>query len=335
MVIQVWVVVLNWRNAADTVECLESVIKFGGLSVAGIVLCDNDSGDDSVSDVRDWATSREVSLLEYVWQGGTFVAQAFEQPFGQDVGVNRVHLVHTGGNLGFAGGNNVGIEFVRRHESYDFIFLLNNDAQLDDGTVDAMCRRFDDPRIGMCGATVRYFHTRDKVQARGGATYWPALGRARHIGAGQPASASCDPAAVEARLDYILGAALMISRECIESIGIMDERYFLYYEEIDWATRAQRQGFTLGFAPAAVVYHKEGGTIGSSSNTQKRSALSQYYLFRSRILFTRKFYPYFLPTAALFSLAQLMRSAIGRDFRRVSAGLRGVFGLPSPEDSSP
>lgn len=330
----VYVVVLNWCNAADTIECLESVIDSGGSRVAGIVLCDNDSSDDSIPRVRDWANSRGLSLPEHIWQDEAFVAQLSSGPVGMDSVASRIHLVHTGGNLGFAGGNNVGIEFVRRHAPYNFIFLLNNDALLDDGTVDAMCRRFDDPRIGMCGATVRYFHARDKVQARGGATYWPVFGRARHIDAGESASATCDPAAVEARLDYILGAALMISRECIESIGVMDERYFLYYEEVDWATRARRHGFTLGFAPTAVVYHKEGGTIGSSSDTQKRSELSQYYLFRSRIMFTRKFFPYFLPTAALFSLAQLMRSAIARDFRRVGAGLRGVFGLPYPEDSS-
>jgi GT2 family glycosyltransferase len=120
---------------------------------------------------------------------------------------------------------------------------------------------------------------------------------------------------------------MMVTRRFLEDVGSMNETYFLYYEEIDWATRARRGGFHLGYAPDAIVYHKEGGTIGSSANRTKRSLMSEYYLIRSRLLFTRKYYPYFLPSVIVFSFGQIARHASSGDLRRFANGLRALLGL--------
>ncbi|GCL65111.1 glycosyltransferase family 2 protein [Pseudaquabacterium pictum] len=330
---RIWLIVLNWRNGPDTIDCLASIRDVADPAIAGVVVCDNASGDGSLELIRSWLQSSGVCLVDRTTQP----AAAWPEPPtpGQQCtegaqAWNRlpVVLVDTGGNLGFAGGNNVGIALVQRHADYDGILLLNNDAMLAPGCVSAMAMRMAErPGLGMCGATVVFDWDRSIVQAYAGARFSRWLGRAKLLGAHAGVSAQRDQGWVESQLDYILGAALMISRPCLEATGAMYDGYFLYYEEIDWAVRARRRGFGLGYAPGAVVYHKEGRTIGSSTDRSKRSLLSEYYLVRAQIRFTVRFYPWCLPTVVGLGLAKCLRSVIDRDVRRALVRLRAMFGL--------
>lgn len=322
------ILLLNWKNGPDTVDALQSIYDVNSSSVGGVVVCDNASNDGSVELIRSWAASVSVALLEYVWRDGFFAIREDIAPVSGAAGGFEVVLIHTGANLGFSGGNNVGIEFIRRNRAFDQIFLLNNDALLTPGAVESMAETFVDPKVGMCGATVIYHHTPDRIQALGGSRFSPVFGRASHIGAGRMVTDARVREEVEQNLGYILGAALMISRACLDAVGLMEERYFLYYEEIDWATRARRAGFKLAYAPEAVIFHKEGGTIGSSANRAKRSLLSEYYLLRSRLSFTRKLYPIYLPTVLLFSGGQVIRHLLRGEFRRFKNGCRAMLGQP-------
>ena len=324
---RVWLLILNWNNGRDTTECLNSILECRSEGIAGVVVCDNASTDDSVDRIKAWAAALCSQANEFSCFEGSFVSSRENEQESLIEGV-PVFLLHTGGNLGFAGGNNVGLEFIRRRGDYDFVLLLNNDAVLTQGALTAMTARMSEQGMGMCGCTVVYHHTPDRVQAYGGARFNRWLGRAQHIGAGAVVSAPRDRLAVERELDYVLGAALMISRPCLETIGLMDEGYFLYYEEIDWATRAGAHGFRLAYADDAVVFHKEGGTIGSSASKSRRSLLSEYYLVRSRIRFTRKFHFWRLPSVVIFTLLQISRPALRGDFKRTLTGLRALFGLP-------
>lgn len=325
----VWLVVLNWRNGADTVDCLKSIVTAASSEIAGVVVCDNASGDNSVAVIKEWAASSATNLSEFTHKDSRFTRTNDPIRHTQPGAQFEMVLIHTGANLGFAGGNNVGIQYIQRQCTFDFVFLLNNDALLPPNTVPTMVARCrQDTQIGMCGCTVVYNHTPTQVQAYGGASYQPLLGRASHLGAHALVSSPRDGHAVEKKLDYILGAALMVTRPCLERIGGMEESYFLYYEEVDWATRAKRSGFTLAYAPSAVVLHKEGGTIGSSSRGGQRSLLSEYYLMRSRLLFTRKFYPQFLPTVIAFALAQSARTLLRRDWPRLAVQMRALINRP-------
>lgn len=220
------------------------------------------------------------------------------------------------------------IAWLRTHTEVDAVFLLNNDAVAEPGAATAMARRLNETGAGMCGARVLYWHPPGRVQALGGASYSPALGRAVHLGAGLPADARAGLDAVERRLDYVLGAALMITWKCLDDIGPMEERYFLYYEEIDWAVRARRRGWRLAYADDAIVRHKEGGSIGSSSRASSRSLMSDYYLLRSRISFTRKAYPYWLPTVFAYSVFQVIRNVWRGDRARVRVQWAALMGRP-------
>jgi GT2 family glycosyltransferase len=314
---KVWLVLVNWRNAPDTIACLEALLESGDDSITGVAVVDNGSGDGSVPSLVDWAHRHDLALtaaeLPDNW------ADAQQCKVLRNTGISRFRLVLIAGerNLGFAGGNNLAIRYVQQFDDYSAVLCLNNDTVPNPGAVDAMARRLSATGAGMCGATVVYWHPPQRVQALGGARYWPWLGRAAHIGAGAGPDVPRDAAAVEAQLGYVMGAALMISRACLEDIGLMEERYFLYYEEIDWAVRARQRRWRLVYAPDAVIFHKEGGSIGSSTQTARRSHLSEYCLLRSRLAFTRKFYPQWLPTVFAYSVFQLSRNLMRGDLARV------------------
>jgi GT2 family glycosyltransferase len=323
---RVWIILVNWRNGTDTLECLDSIVANAGDMLAGVAICDNDSQDDSITRIQNWAKSRAICLNEYEYHEGNFKNLIAARHAALQQNIEFV-LIRTGGNRGFAGGNNVGIRYVQAQSKFDFILLLNNDATLAKDSLEAMVIRFkESERFGMIGCTVVYHYAPQKVQAYAGASFQPWLARAVVLGAHRSLLLQRDVAEVERQLDYIHGASLMIKRDCLEKIGLMEERYFLYYEEIDWAIRAKRCGFTLGYAEKAIVFHKEGGTIGSSSIESKRSLLSEYYLVRSAMRFTSKFYLYFIPTVAIFLVLKTLPTILRGDRRRAIVRLRALVG---------
>jgi GT2 family glycosyltransferase len=116
-------------------------------------------------------------------------------------------------------------------------------------------------------------------------------------------------------MNYVNGASMLASRAFLEQIGLMEESYFLYFEEMDWAMRT-RGKFALGYARESVIYHKDGATIGSNLDRRKRSILAERYLSRNRILFTKRFFPWALPTVLIsVCLAAIHRFCIG-DMKR-------------------
>lgn len=278
------VVVLNWNGWQDTQACVRSLLD-QGRSGAQIVVCDNGSADGSFDRLRQifqgWPELSGQRLL---------VLDRAQAESGQRFHDARVVLIQTGANLGFAGGCNVGLRFAMS-QGAAYFWLLNNDTEIEVGADEALLARMrQDPAVGLCGSRLIYHHDRSLVQARGGAVYHPRLGVGTHIGVHEPVEAPEDVAQIEASMDYVVGASMVASRRFIETVGLMTEDYFLYFEELDWATRGKANGFRLAYAPGSVVFHKEGATIGSC-HSGNGSALSMRFLFRNRLLFTKRFYP--------------------------------------------
>jgi GT2 family glycosyltransferase len=105
-------------------------------------------------------------------------------------------------------------------------------------------------------------------------------------------------------MDYVVGASMFVPMHFLQEVGLLDESFFLYYEELDWATRGKGR-FPLAYAPKSIVYHKIGGTIGTSSNPARKSLISDFYTLRNRLHFTSRRYPYALPTVYAGMLAAL------------------------------
>ena len=125
-------------------------------------------------------------------------------------------------------------------------------------------------------------------------------------------------------MDYIAGASLLVSRALLRDVGLLSERYFLFYEEIDLAVRAKGR-YSLAYAHESIVYHKEGRATGARSDPVRKSALADLYGCRSRLLFTRAYFPVALPTVYLGLLAVVVNRLRRRQPDRALSILRIMF----------
>ena len=334
------IVLVNWNRWADTIECLESVLR--STIPVRIVVVDNGSDDGSLDRIAAWANGEQpvVPISEKMARFSQPVCPKpipfdrltiddVQQP---DAAAKKVlTLVDAGSNLGFAGGNNAGLRLLLAIPGIQWFWLLNNDTVIEANAAEALVRRMVTTHdVGMCGTVVRFYHRPDTIQALNGHRFNIWSGQSQGIGANQPISMPFDPKRVVDQTDFVLGASLAVSRPFLETVGPMEDRYFLYYEEIDWAARNDRR-FKMAFAHGAIVYHKEGGSIGSSGRPGARSLGSEYWLTRSRLAFIRRNRPILLPWHWLVTLSLIFRRLLQRQFRKAKAITRALFGLGPPK----
>ncbi len=303
------VILLNWNGGAETIGCLESVLHLRGISPK-IVVCDNGSTDNSVAYLRGWAAGELVPDLSQCPSGcqrpvakplrlAEFTRQEAENA-PANTSAAEVYLIHTGANLGFAGGNNVGVRFALADPACTHVWLLNNDTVVDaDALAELLKRASQRDQPGIVGSTLCFYGAPNTVQALAGGSFslWRAM--SRHIGEGSPRRALCaaETAAVERDMSYVVGASMLVSRAFLEQVGLMEDDYFLYFEEMDWAERGRRctPSWRLGFAANSIVYHK----VGAAAGTAKRSMTSLRYLNANRLRFVKRFHARWLVVARL------------------------------------
>lgn len=331
----VYVCLLNWNGWRDTIECLESLLKLNFPSCR-VMVCDNGSTDESCEQLSSWFASHSMTLYgvpeSSASQGEPFLDITREQLELTDLQDQRFVLIRNGLNLGFAAGNNVGLRFALRQADCDFVWLLNNDTVVEPNALQALVDKLQsNPDMGSCGSRLVFYYSQDRIQALGGGVYNPWFALASHVG--EHMSVVDSEKLEEFRIDYPCAASMLISRRFLEEVGLMSEDYFLYFEELDWMRRAGRK-FRTGYAPGSKVFHKEGQSIGSDGRAAGRSVLSDYYLTRSRFVFTRKYHPYALPTLSVWlvvmMLARIARHGFGDGRFRANlilgAALDGLIG---------
>jgi GT2 family glycosyltransferase len=309
-VTRVLIVLVNWNGWHDTLECLESLLLLE-YPCFRVVVCDNGSTDDSLLRLIAWVTSQEVSFVEYSRTEAESGVHCSTDPF--------LTIIRNGENLGFAGGNNVGLRYGMAREDIDYFWLLNNDTVVEP---DALTHLMDSvklrPEIGICGSSIRLYHKRENIQALGGGYYCSWIGLPWHYGRFTRWNGDSERLRrAESKMNYVEGASMLVSRKFVDVVGLLCEDYFLFFEEADWAMRAKGR-FKLGYAPQSIVYHKVGGSIGTNSSPAKMSYLCDYFNIRNRIFFTRRFYPAALPTVYLTLFGSLvLRIVLGKWDRAV------------------
>lgn len=327
MTSQTHVILVNWNGAADTIACLEALVRLEGDFT--VTVCDNGSTDGSVELIADWANNPETRSPST--PPGTSTAGPCLRPptlriVGPDASsVSDTHtfltIIEAGMNLGFAGGNNLGIRLALQDPACEYIWILNNDTVPARDALSALIARMRDPAVAVCGSTLIYYDEPDRVQALG-AQHFLLRARGQPIGAGLKIHELPEQAAVEAKLDYVIGASLFTRKSVMARTGGLSEAYFLYFEELDLSRRLA-PGERLGWAPRSLVYHKEGASIGTSSRGRPGPA-SVYYLRLALLRFYATHHPLLLPLA----LARVIREGIDDlaqgDFQAVGATLRAA-----------
>lgn len=184
-----------------------------------------------------------------------------------------ITVIRSEKNLGFAGGNNLGIREARGK----YIFLLNNDTLVEDDSLHFLCETLDhNPQAAAVSPKIKFAAVPRNIQYAGFTPITKYTLRNEGIGYNEPDKEQYDTPSSTA---FLHGAAMMIRREAIKKSGLMSEIYFLYYEEMDWCSRMIRKGFQLLYEPRCTIYHKE------SSSTGANSPLKTYYITRNRLLY--------------------------------------------------
>jgi len=340
---KVYILLLNWNGWRDSIECLESIFR-NEHSNYQVILCDNDSRDGSLEHVKAWADRHmdvAVALdnpLHHISfppipkpivyaQYNRQQAEAGGCPASRDA---QLILIQTGSNLGFAGGNNVGLRYALSRADFSYIWLLNNDTVILPNTLTRLLSRAkQDSNIGICGSSLRYYYAPNQYQCFGGASYNKWLGTVRLVGGGMQVGEEIECNQVETAMDYVMGASMLVSFEFLQTVGLMEEGYFLYFEELDWAVRCKGK-FLIAYAPNSIVFHKEGASIGTKNSTSRsKRFLSEYYFTRNKLVFTKKHYPYALPTLYFGILiavfVRLLRGQLSRAITLIKVLLKIVF----------
>lgn len=245
-------------------------------------------------------------------------------------GGQPVEAILAPGNLGYAGGVNVG---MRARPDADAWWVVNPDAEPEPGALAALVARLQQGDVDGVGGTLVL--PGGRVQGHGG--HWRGwLARAESLGNGSPVAVPADRAEVEARTNYLLGASMMVGRRFVETVGLMREDYFLYAEEVEWGLRGRARGMRFGFAPDARVHHDQGGTTGSAHAIHTRPRLPIYMDERNKLNVVRDTTPGRLPIAipAAFALTALRfaRRGAWTPWRHALAGwwagVRNERGMP-------
>lgn len=340
---KIYIVVLNYNTWQDTAECLESLYK-SRYNNYQVILVDNKSNNDSVKFLKMWAEGG----LDVVTKGNNTLKRNSFPPVKKPLGyyfykeddegnlkyeykecINESNkaeeypliVIKANKNKGFSAGNNIGIKYALLNGDFEYIWLLNNDTVIDNYSLDKLVEKADSydkqkAKVGIIGSKVLFYNNPNIIQGVG-VKYNKWLGTSKHIGIFEEDKGRYNNEESIFITDYIMGSSMFVNKKFINDVGLLCEDYFLYFEELDWILRGKQKGWNIGYCWESKVYHKEGATMGSNANGKLRSEQADYYTFKNRIVFTKKFFPKYIWTVyAGFFMVALNRLS-RRQFKRL------------------
>ena len=277
------IITVNYNGVDDTCELIDSIPFNDNMEV---IVVDNASTND------------EASIIQK------------KHP--------QIIVLRSEKNLGFAGGNNLGIKAAKGK----YLFLVNNDTIFKDFRADVLIARLESsPHIGMVCPKIRFAWGNYPIQYAGYTSLSPVTIRNRSIGFGEEDKGQYD---TPHTTPYAHGAAMMIKREVIDKVGLMPECYFLYYEELDWSMIITRVGFEIWYEPAFTIYHKE------SQSTGQNSPLRSYYITRNRLLLVKRNfkglskYASYAYLTSIVALRDIVKHTVAGNFHLLNSTLKGI-----------
>jgi GT2 family glycosyltransferase len=239
------IITVNFHQAAITIDLLKSVAKSYAPNEVEVIIVDN-------------GADKNMELI-------------FQPHF------ENIKYIQSKENLGFAGGNNLGIQQAKG----DYIFLLNNDTEIPAGCIQTLIAELEaNTQIGLLSPLLLYFDQPDLVQYAGFTPMNYLVARNAYVGQFEKNTGQFDGKSYQT--GFCHGAAVICRKADLQNAGLMDETYFLYYEELDWCEKFKRIGKQIWFTGKTHVYHKESISVG------KASPLKIYFNTRNRMLFIRK-----------------------------------------------
>ena len=280
------IIILNWNGWSDTVECLESVYQINYPNYH-VVVVDNHSSDNSIQKINDYAlgklevksnffkydpTNKPIGIVQYNRENWEIKKKSNTN--------KQLILIKNEINYGFAEGNNIGIKFALKNFNIDYILLLNNDSVVDKDFLRILVQEGEkDTKIGLLGPKMYYYDNPNVIWCIGGKIDWK-LARGLHVGIDEDDKGQYNR---KQAFEYINGSSLLIKKEVFDKVGLLDKKFFLYFEETDLALRASENGYESLYVPNAKIWHKVSKSGGGITKE-----IGLYYITRNRWLFMKK-----------------------------------------------
>jgi GT2 family glycosyltransferase len=255
------------------------------------LVVDNDSPNESTSKISFWIDQENLT--------------------------EKVTLISNHQNNGYGGGNNFGIEYCKIHFNYKKIWILNNDCYLESNALAPMLKCIEEKNEKTIIGSVILRSSDGKLECYGGGIFYPLLGKAKLYLKGKDKKLIANNSNLIP--DYIMGCSLLITKDFIEEVGLMDEMYFMYSEEVDWQKRAFHFGWKLKVASTSFVYHVGSGGSGGRSPS--------YHFMRNKaaILFNKKFYGFGFTLVSAFLLMGIQIIIERNNAKNIYSGIYGII----------
>lgn len=245
---KIFIILLNYNNYRDTIECVNSIIENEKQIDFKIIVVDNNSTNDSVEQLRQ---------------------------------IKDIYLIESNENNGFANGNNIGIKYALG-QGAEYILLLNNDTIITLNAISKMYKKVEEHQdIGIMGARIMYNEEPSKINCIGGKINWT-----KAVAVIEHKDEEYKEMKEDFKYtEFITGCCMLIKKEVIEKVGYLPEEYFMYYEDVDYCVQVLNNGFKLGICLDSIIYHKESAASGGKQspfaikwNTRNRLIFMKKYL---------------------------------------------------------
>ena len=274
MTLNLYISVLNFNDSSSTIDCVASLLR--SLTEAWtIIVIDNGSAEHDLGLLR---TGLEEFKNSQIWKSSQI----------------EVVLLTSQINLGYAGGNNLGISYALERDA-EAVLILNNDIIVSPGSIDILVQHSRENKIDICGS-IQYVDSSFKDVNNLG------VGTVRPSGVSR---AVTDQSGVRDS-NFVIGSVMLVTREVFLTVGLIPDEYFLYYEEADFCFRAIRLGFKIGTCSSSKIVHFQGRTTGHVKDLENKPFWIDLLQFRNRVIFSRRYLPFFASIKGLI-LAVLKR----------------------------
>ena len=298
----VYILVLNYKNWQDVTHCLASVLQLNYPRYTVFVI-DNDSRNNSLEHLIEWTNqfaSEKPVPFRY------FTREEFDSTSTPDL-KHKVSFIQNNENQGFAAGNNVVIGKLKKEDAY--IWLLNPDMVVEPDTLTELVRfSMGHSKQSVIGATIKHQLNANKVHLYGGA----------RINFNSATVNLIDEKSEIGEIDFICGGSLFTHANNFETIGLLPEEYFLYWEETDWCYRAKKQGYEMLVCTSAVCYDKISSTIG-------KGFLADYYYTRNGLLFVSRYKSKKIPIVLFSAFLRLLKRLLSGNWERSKGVYSGIL----------
>lgn len=296
--VTVCVILVNYGNWDDTIECYES-IKKNTFRNYNVITVDVANKNGSFQKLNDWHKNN----------------------------IEQFHLLRLDENKGFAYANNFAVNYADGNLQAEFIWILNNDTIIDAEALEALIEYYEKhsqtDKIGFIGSKIMEYESPEIIQTVGG-SFNKKTGYSVLIGKGETDKEQYDN--ITLKPDYVIGASMFFHIDLLKEIGFMPEDYFLYYEDIDWCLTAKFKCFTNYTCTKSLIFHKQGKSTGNKYTKKTSNLTTRKYLYSSYLKLYRKHFKNYLYIAYLILIKQLAGRLFHLQFKEAYIIIKTIFG---------